>query len=302
MADWKDPEIVAVRTVLAAMEGTITGPELTFAQRRPGMDAFGAAAPIPDGCKVEAITIAGRPGERLTPKGADTTRTILYLHGGGYCIGSPLSHRALVARLAEAAGAVAVVPDYRMGPEDPFPAAVDDALAAYRELLAGGGDGSGIVIGGDSAGGGLTFATALAIKAAGLPQPAGLYAISPWANLTNAGPAYAAKAATDPMITKAALDEFAAGYLNGADAAAPLASPVFGDLSGLAPVLIQVGGEEVLLSDAARMAEGIGLAGGDVSLRIWPEMIHVWHFFAPQLAAGRAATAEAGAWIKARLA
>ena len=299
MTTWKDPEIAAVRTALEAMSG-ITDPNLTFAERRPGMDAFGAASPIPEGCKVEDVTIGGRPGERLTPNGAVAGRTILYLHGGGYCLGSPLSHRALVARLAQAAGAVALVPDYRMGPEDPFPAAVNDALAAYRQLLDGGTDPARLVIGGDSAGGGLTFATALAIKAAGLPQPAGLHAISPWANLTQTGAAYAAKADSDPMITKAALDEFAAAYLAAGKATNPLASPVFGNLADLAPVLIQVGGEELLLTDATAIAERIALAGGDVTLRVWPEMIHVWHFFAPQLAAGRAATAEAGAWIAAR--
>src|SRR5206468_4169342 len=175
-------------------------------------------------------------------------RTMLYLHGGGYCIGSPLSHRALVSRLALSSAATAWVPDYRMAPEDPFPAAVDDALAAYRELLDGGADPKRLVIGGDSAGGGLTFAAALAIRDAGLPAPAGLVAISPWTDLTASGAAHAAKAETDPMVNGEALAMFAKAYA-GDDLTEPLASPLFADLKDLPPVLIQVGGEEALLSD-----------------------------------------------------
>jgi monoterpene epsilon-lactone hydrolase len=299
---WKDPEIVAVRDLLAATRAANPPAPMTFAERRPGMDALAVMTPLPAGCAYVETTLGGRPSEIVTPAGADTTKVLLYLHGGGYCLGSPTSHRGLVARIAAAAGVVAHVPHYRLGPEDPFPAAVDDGLAAYRQLLDAGMLASRIVIGGDSAGGGLTFATALAAKAAGLPQPAGLFVISPWANLANAGAAYAAKTGSDPMLTKESLDEFAAGYLGGKDAGHPLASPVNGDVTGLAPVLIQVGGEEVLLSDAVTMAEKLGLAGGDVTLRIWPEMIHVWHFFAAQLAAGRAASDEAAAWIRARLA
>ncbi|MBS0411079.1 MAG: alpha/beta hydrolase [Proteobacteria bacterium] len=302
VADYKDPQIAAVRQLLAAMATPLDAPELSFAERRPGMDAFGAASPLPDGCKVETLTLGGVPAEKLTPKGADAGRILFYVHGGGYCLGSPTSHRALVARIAEAAGAVAYVVDYRLAPEHPFPAAVDDAVAAYRAVLNDGAQPGRIVIGGDSAGGGLTFATALALRAAGLPAPGGLYAISPWADLTQSGGAYVAKAAGDPMLDKAGLDNFAAGYLNGQDARAPLASPVFGDLSGLPPVLIQVGGEEVLLTDSTTLAEKIALGGGDVTLRVWPEMIHVWHFFAAQLDAGMRASQEAGAWIKARTA
>lgn len=301
MADWKDPEIAAVRALLAAMPDSPTAANLTFAERRPGMDAFGDAAPLPDGHDWEAVTFAGRAAERHRPPGADPTKVILYLHGGGYCIGSPRSHRGLTAQLAHAAGTTAIVPDYRMAPEDPHPAAVDDALAAYRALLAEGFAASKIVIAGDSAGGGLTLATALAAKAAGLPQPAGLFVISPWASMTPTGASYQDKLATDPMISGAALAEFAAAYLGGgADNA--LSSPILGDFAGLAPILIQVGSEEVLLSDALTVAQRAGFAGVPLRLEVWPEMIHVWHAFYGLLGAGRRAIAEGGDWIKARLA
>jgi acetyl esterase/lipase len=227
---------------------------------------------------------------------------ILYLHGGGYCIGSPRSHRGLCAQLAFASGARAVAPDYRMGPEVPFPAAVDDALAAYRALLDQGFAPGGIVIAGDSAGGGLTFATALAARQAGLPQPAGLFAISPWANLTPTGPSYVDKAAVDPMITAEALGLFAEAYLGGGSPLDVLASPALADLTGLAPILIQVGSEEVLLSDSVAMEIAALNAGVPVELEVWPEMIHVWHAFYGVLGAGRNAIAAAGRWIAGRFA
>ncbi len=300
MSDWKDPEIAMVRAVLAAMPDAPSAAGLTFAERRPGMDAFGDSAPLPEGHVWEATTFAGLPAEWHTPPGVDAAKVILYLHGGGYCIGSPRSHRGLSAQLAHCAGARAVTPDYRMGPEVPFPAALDDALACYRALLDQGFASGKIVIAGDSAGGGLTLATALAIRAAGLPQPAGLFVISPWANLRPTGPSYAAKAATDPMITAAALNEFADAYLAGADASNILASPALADFSGLAPILIHVGSEECLLSDSIAVAERAGLANVAVRLEVWPEMIHVWHAFYGLLGAGRQAIAGAGGWIAER--
>jgi len=302
MSAYKDPEIGAVRALLAAMPEAPADTSLTFAERRPGMDAFGDTAPLLEGHQWVAGEIAGRPAEWHTPPGADPTRIILYLHGGGYCIGSPRSHRGLIAQLADVAGARAVAPDYRMGPEVPFPGAVEDGLGAYRALLDQGFAPDHIVIAGDSAGGGLTLATALAAREAGLPQPAGLFVISPWANLKPTGPSYAAKAASDPMITAQALEDFATAYLGGVDVTHPLASPALADFTGLAPILIHVGSEECLLSDSIAVAERAGLAGTPVTLEIWPEMIHVWHAFYAALTAGRVAIAGAGAWIAGRLA
>lgn len=297
---WKDPEIGAVRALLEQFSSVET-PGTDWAARRAGMDAFGDMSPLPDGCEKVELTVGSIPAERLTPAGADQTKALLYLHGGGYCVGSPKSHRGLAARLAGEINAVALVPDYRMAPEHPFPAAVEDALACYRSLLAEGIAPGRIAIAGDSAGGGLTLATALAIRGAGLPQPGCLFAISPWANLTNQGAAYQALAAIDPMLSKAGLDEFAATYLNGHDVKDPLASPALGDYSGIAPLLIHAGGAEILASDAIAVAEKAGLAGVDVRVEIWPEMLHVWHAFFNFLGAARRAISEASAWMNQKL-
>ena len=301
MTEWKDPEIAAFRAMMAAMAPPPDAPESTWEQRRAGIDAMGAAAPPPDDCKVEAITLGGRPAEKITPAGAHRTRTLYYLHGGGYCIGGPASHRTMVARIAKGAGATAFVLDYRLAPEHPFPAAVEDGLAGYQALIEAGHDPAHTVIAGDSAGGGLTMATAVAARDAGLPSPAGLHVMSPWVNLANASAAYQAKAATDPIISQKGIDDFAHAYLGDGDRKRPLVSPVHADLAGLPALLIQVGSEEVLMSDATLLAEVAGLARVDVTLRIWPEMIHIWPFFAALSAGGRAIE-EAAAWIKARVA
>ena len=205
----------------------------------------------------------------------------------------------MAARMALAASATAFVLDYRLAPEHPFPAAVDDALAGWRALLAAGVDPARTVIAGDSAGGGLGVATVVGARDAGLPLPRALHLISPWANLTNVGPAYAAKGETDFIITQTGIDEFATTYLAAADPKHPRASPVFADLSGLPPMLIQVGSEEALMSDSILLAERAGLARVDVTLRIWPDMIHIWPFF--PISAGGRAIEESAAWIKARV-
>ncbi|MFI4934416.1 MAG: alpha/beta hydrolase [Caulobacterales bacterium] len=300
MGDWRDPQVTALREMMAAVAPPADSPPPAWADQRAMIDAMGAGAPVPDGVAVETLSLGGVPAEKLTPKGADASRTIFYLHGGGYCIGGPASHRTWVARSAQAASASAYVIDYRMAPEHPFPAAVDDSLAAWRALLASGRDPKRTVIAGDSAGGGLTVATAIAARDAGVPLPAGLHLVSPWANLTNASPAYQAKGGDDFIITQLGIDRFAGAYLAGkTDPKTPLASPVFADLAGLPPMLIQVGSEEVLLSDSTMLAEGAGLARVDVTLRIWPGMIHIWPFFA-QITAGAKAIEESTAWIKAR--
>jgi monoterpene epsilon-lactone hydrolase len=295
---WRDPEIGQVRALYAAMQPPAGTPKPSWAERRVAMDGFGQLGTLPEGCMNIPVDIDGMPAEGLVPLDADESRQILYLHGGGYVIGSPRSHRPTAARLAAEAGCPILVPDYRMGPENPFPAAVEDGVKAWRHLLDAGIDPARMVIAGDSAGGGLTLATALAARDAGLPQPAGLFCISPWANLKQQGPSYARLAAMDPMISVEGLDEFAAAYLAGADAAHPHASPALSDFTGVAPMLIHVGGAEVLLSDSIAVAEAAGLAGVDVRLEIWPEMIHVWHAWSGQLTAGRRAIAQAGAWIR----
>lgn len=300
MTAWMDREIAGVRALLAARAASPGGTAPTAAERRAAMDATGEMGALPTGCFHEPATIGGVRCERVTPQGAVAGRAMLYLHGGAYTAGSPRSHRPLVARLAEAARAVAVVADYRLGPEHRFPAAVEDALAVYRAMLADGADPGQLIVAGDSAGGGLALALALALKAEGAPQPAGYFVISPWADLTQSGASYRTKADTDPMITKAGLDENAQMYLGGLDARDPLASPVFGDFAGVSPVLIQTGSEEALLSDSITMADVLGQARVAVRLEIWPEMIHVFHAWGGGLQAARRAIKLAGDWMEAR--
>jgi len=300
VTSWKDPEIAGVRALLAARQPGPDAPAPTVAERRAAMDAVGEAGALPTGCFHEPTTVGAVKCERVVPQGAAPDRAMLYLHGGAYTAGSPRSHRPLVARLAEAARAIAIVPDYRLGPEHRFPAAVEDATAVYRALLAGGTEPGQLVVAGDSAGGGLALALALALKAEGLPQPAGFFVISPWADLTQSGASYRTKADTDPMISKAGLDKNALDYLGGLDPHDPLASPVFGDFEGVAPVLIQTGSEETLLSDSVTLADVLGHARVDVRLEIWPEMIHVFHAWSGGLQAARRAIRLAGAWMEAR--
>ncbi|HXA39509.1 MAG TPA: alpha/beta hydrolase [Phenylobacterium sp.] len=301
MSSWKDPEIAGVRALLASRQPAPGEPLPTRAERRAAMDAFGEMGSLPPGCLHEPAAIGGVKAERVVPINAVEGRRILYLHGGGYTGGSPRSHRPMVARLAEAARSAVVSLDYRLAPEHPFPAAVDDAVDAYRALLAEGVWPERMIVAGDSAGGGLALALALKLKDEGLPQPAGLFAISPWADLTQAHATYETKAADDPMLTRERLEEAAAEYLGSADAKNPLASPVFGDFSGVAPMLIQVGSEETLLGDSLLLAERAGHARVEVRLEVWPEMIHVWHAFGGQLGAARRAIRTAGAWMDERL-
>ena len=301
MSSWKDPEIAGVRALIASRQPQPGAPAPTLAERRAGMDAFGEMGALPPGCRHEPLTIGGVKAERVEPTGVIEGRRILYLHGGAYVAGSPKSHRPLVARLAQAAHAVAISADYRLGPEHRFPAAVEDAVAVYRAMLASGAEPERTIIAGDSAGGGLTLATALALKEQDLPQPAGLFVISPWADLTQSHDSFRTKADDDPMIARGRLIEAADDYLGGLDPLDPLASPVFGDFAGLAPMLIQVGSEETLLGDSLMVAERAGHARVDVRLEIWPEMIHVWHAWGGQLAAARRAIAAAGLWMDGRM-
>ena len=255
----------------------------TIDQRRVAMDESLASAAPPDGVEIEAVTLAGRPAEWVAPIGVGRDRAVLYFHGGGYCIGSIASHRDLGARLAVASGTAVCLLDYRLAPEHPFPGAVDDATAAYRELLAQGIGPEGLALAGDSAGGGLVFATLLALRAAGDPLPAAAVGFSPWVDLTQASDSYDRLAAVDPMISRESLQVLADAYLAGADPTTPLASPLHGDLQGLPPLLIEVGENESLLDEAVALAERARAAGVDVTLRTWPDLIHVFQAFPPDL-------------------
>jgi epsilon-lactone hydrolase len=294
-------QVNAVRETLLAMMANADA-QPTLAQRRAGYNAWGLAFPLPQGTSCEAISLGGVPTDKITPAECQCDTALLYLHGGGYGIGSVQSHRHLVGQLCAVSGLVGYNVDYRLAPETVFPGAVDDALAAYRGLLDQGIEPCKIIIAGDSAGGGLAAACALAIKAAHLPQPAGLFLISPWTNLKQVGASYEHKADVDFICTKTALQEWADAYLGDENPKNPLASPVFGDFEGIAPMLIHVGSEEVLLSDAVGLAHQAGIAKVDVTLFIAPDMPHVWHYMWAQIDAGKVAIGSAGAWMKARVA
>jgi acetyl esterase/lipase len=201
---------------------------------------------------------------------------LLYLHGGGYVIGSPDTHAGLVGELARRAGLRAMSVDYRLAPEHPFPAAVDDGLAIYRELLAAGTDPQDLVLAGDSAGGGLSIATLLMAREAGLPQPAAVVLFSPWVDLTLAGGSMRSKEDADPIFSEADLRAYVDLYVRAGDRAHPLASPVFADLTGLPPLLVQVGANEVLLDDAVRLAGRAGADDVEVTLEVGPGLPHVF--------------------------
>ena len=278
-------------------------PATTVAERRAQYDRAERVFPVPPEIGVKTVAIKPDAGpevaaEWLEPPAARVGAALLYLHGGGYVIGSPRSHRHLAAALAGASGAATLLPDYRLAPEHPFPAAVEDAVAAYRWLLARGIPANGIVIGGDSAGGGLTVATLLALRDRGLPGPAGGVCISPWVDLTCSGASYTSRAASDPIVTQTGVAEMARAYVGTGDPRLPLASPLFADLTGLPPLLVHVGSDEVLLDDAVGLAERARAAGVAATLEIWPDMIHVWHWFHPMLDEGRKAVAGIGDFVR----
>ncbi|MGH1573370.1 alpha/beta hydrolase [Methylobacterium sp. P31] len=290
-------EIDAVRHFLRAQPRPAD-----LAARRARLDSFGRPDALPPDIRVTPVDAGGVPGEWTLCPGADPGRVLVFLHGGGYMAGSLDRHRHVVARAGREAGARTLALAYRLAPEHPFPAALDDAVAGYRFVLKQGIAPERIALSGESAGGGLALAAVLRLREAGDPLPGCLWLSSPWVDLALRGDSLRTKAAADPLIQRLYLSELAASYLSGADPQDPLVSPLYADLHGLPPMLIQVGSDETLLDDAVRMAGAAGSAGVSVTLRIWPAMIHAWHLFFPQLAEGRAALAEAGSFVDAHLA
>lgn len=251
----------------------------TVAQQRANMEAATAAFPVPEDANVTPVTANGVPGEWVAMPGASDKHAVLYLHGGGYVIGSPETHRSLTAALAKETGAKLLVIDYRMGPEDACPAAIDDAVAAYEFLLAEGYDAANLAIAGDSAGGGLTIAALVALRDKGVALPAAAAPISPWVDLTGNSPTMQTRADVDPMVSQEGLRAFADKYLGDLPADDPRASPLFADLKGLPPLLIQVGDHETLLGDSEELDTRARAAGVETRLEIWDEMVHVFHMF-----------------------
>jgi epsilon-lactone hydrolase len=289
-------EIDAVRELLRSKPRPTSFPE-----RRQRLDAIGSTSPLAGDIGLEPIDANGVAAEWSLAPGSDPSKVLLFFHGGGYCSGSIVSHRGMVTEAGRAAQARTLAVGYRLAPEHPFPAAIEDARSAYRFLLDQGVAPSKIAIGGDSAGGGLTLALMTSVRDAREPLPACAWLVSPWVDLRMTGASLAEKAAIDPLISKPYLEELASAYLAGADPANPLVSPLNADLAGLPPLLVQVGSAETLLDDAVRIARRAGAADVRVNLEIWPHMIHAWHLWAAQLEAGRRAIASAGAFIRAHL-
>jgi epsilon-lactone hydrolase len=289
-----DTEIDALRSKLAARPRSDD-----YRQRRKDIDRRGLEYGLAPDVAVEQTNANGVRAEWNSTPPAARDAVLLYLHGGGFVIGSLDSHRHLVSEAGRAAKALTLALDYRLAPEHPFPAAVEDAVAGYRFLLAQGYRPERVTIAGDSAGGGLVVSAMIAIRDAGLPQPACGWCISPWVDLEALGETMATKAAADPTVQKAGILDMARLYLNGADPRSPLAAPIYANLAGFAPLLIQVGAAETLLDDAVRLAKIAGAANVRVDLQIWPEMIHVWHLFHPELEAGRRAIEQGGSFVRA---
>lgn len=275
------------------------GPDLTDPPEklRPEYEALFASFPIADDLTFSQASPGDLPGLRVSVPGSGGG-LVLYLHGGGYVVGSAQGYRGLAGEVARAAGMDALVIDYRLAPEHPFPAAVDDALAAYRALLEDGRSPGSIVIAGDSAGGGLALALLVALREAGDPMPAAAFLISPWADLTCSSPSIEGKRAEDVTLTPEGLAGCAAHYLGGRDRAHPLASPALTDLSGLPPLLVQVGSIEILLDDALAIAARAGAAGTQITLEVLPGLPHVFHAFHFMLPQAKQALDRAGVFLK----
>lgn len=250
----------------------------------------------PAGTEVLAINAGGVAGEVVATAASRPDRHVLFLHGGGYVAGSPALYRHFTWRIATAARARVVVVDYRLAPEHPFPAALDDALAACRWLLAGVADPQRTAVMGDSAGGGLAFALLLRLRDDGLELPAAAVALSPWTDLALTGASLSINVKSDPMLSAEDVRLFADCYLAGADPRNPHASPLYGDPAGLPPTLIHVGSDEILHDDAVRMAEKLRAAGCRVHIEVWPRMPHAWHLFAPAFPEASKAIGRIGAF------
>jgi len=269
-------------------------------QRRLFADLL-SAVPVPGDVRTDEATLGDVPVVTITVDGTSPAGTILYFHGGAYAFGSAALSARLASELARRSGTRAVSVDFALAPERPYPAGLDDAVAAYRALLEDGIAADDIVLAGESSGGGLALASALTIVATGLPRPAAIYVASPWADLTTAGASMTTKADADPSVSPDGLRRRARDYAGDHDLADGRISPVFADLTGLPPLLVQVGGNEVLLDDATRLATRAAADGVPVSLEVTPDVPHVFVGFAGMLDEADEAVTKAGQFIRANL-
>jgi epsilon-lactone hydrolase len=292
MAD--QSEIDVVRSLLSAKPRPVG-----WEERRQRIEEVGSAWPVADDIKLNAVQLDGLSAEWSLAPESDASRVLMFFHGGGYCSGSILSHRRLVTEAGRAAGIRTLAVGYRLAPENPFPAAYEDAMTSWRFLLGQGYSPENIVVGGDSAGGGLTLALITQLRDAGETLPACGWLISPWTDLTLSGETLITKDAVDPLIHKGYLHELADAYLPvDIGRADPRVSPLYAHLKGLPPLLIQVGSAETLLADATRLAAAAGVADVAVTLEIWPHMIHAWQLWNAHLKPGREALSNAGTFMR----
>ncbi|MCC6694997.1 MAG: alpha/beta hydrolase [Candidatus Hydrogenedentes bacterium] len=290
-----------LQSLIAMARARSVDPNASVAERRELFERAVAMFPLPPDVKVQPVNAGGVPSEWLSTPGFDPSAVLLFFHGGGYNIGSLNTHRHLAADLARAGGVRALSVGYHLAPEHPFPAAVDDAVTAYRWLLSNGVPPQHIILSGDSGGGGLALAALLKLKDDGDTLPAAAVCLSPWTDLANTGDSITQKAAEDPLLTPDELYSYAAAYLGDADPKNPLASPLYGDLRGLPPLLIHVGTAEILLDDSLRFAERARSAGVSVTLTVEEDLVHVWHYFAQLIPEGEKSLKEVGAFIRGNL-
>lgn len=287
-------EIDAIRSLLTSKPRPVG-----WSERRKRINEVGSVWPVADDIRLEAVNLGGVTGEWSLAPGSDASRVLVFFHGGGYCSGSIVSHRRMVTEAGRAARMRTLAVDYRLAPEHPYPAAHEDAMTAWRFLNAQGIAARDIAVGGDSAGGNLTIALINRLHAAHEELPACAWLASPWTDLTMSGASLVTKDGVDPLIHKAYLEELANAYAPAPlDRKDPLISPLFADLHGFPPLLIQVGSAETLMDDAARFAAAAGADDVNVTLEIWPDMIHAWAMWNAKLEAGRQALAHVGEFVR----
>ena len=303
------PELQALREMLT-QAGRMT-PDVPLDLQRAVADAFGSIAPVPEEVTVapvgpgEAAGPTGTPtpaGDMVAAPGARDGRVVLYLHGGGFVIGSTVSHRSFAAQLSAAAAATVLVLDYRRAPEHRYPAALDDAVGAFRWLLEAGADPGSLALAGDSAGGGLALAALVRLRDEGVRLPAATACISPWVDLRCTAASIEARAERDYVLSGSWLRAMAAHYLAGADPADPAVSPLLADLGGLPPVLVAAGSEEVLYDDAASITDRLAAAGVEAELALFEDCAHWWMLAGPSIPEAAACTERVGRFLGSRLA
>ena len=291
----KSPEL---DRVVQMMKERGASPAKTIEGSREQYEKFVSQFPVDADMTVERVNAGGVAGEWVSVPGVSKDRVVVWLHGGGYVIGSTRTHRELSGRLSRATGARVLCLDYRLSPENPFPAPVEDAMMAYRWLLSNGTEPKKIMFGGESAGGGLTVSALVALRYVGEPLPAGGVCMSSWADLAHTGNSIKANAAVDPSLTLAGLNAFAQSYLGDRDRRAPLASPLYADLRELPPLLVMVGSVEIILDDSIRLVERAKAAGVDATLEVWEDMPHNWHTYAAILPEGQKAIDRVGEFVR----